>query len=71
MLLILLLLFCSSESLSLQALWELLQLVAFEIPAHLGVTSYTINADVKHALALSSGCWIWFLFPIHAEDCVL
>ena len=59
-------------------LWELLQLIAFQISAHLGVVSYTINAAVMLVWALSPCFWVWFLFPVHwllflirAEDCDL
>lgn len=56
--------------------WELLlllQILAFKIPAHLGLVTYTINIVVKHALALSlpaltSGFQTLFLFPVCAED---
>lgn len=49
-------------------LLELLQLVDFKLPMHLGVTSYTINTNVQPALPLSSGCWIQFLFPHLCRD---
>ena len=52
-------------------LWEILQPVAFKIPAHLGMDFYTVNAEVKCTPALSPGFWIQFLFPIYAEDCDL
>ena len=35
-------------------LYEFLPLVAFKLPAHLGMASYTIYANVKHALGLFS-----------------
>ena len=61
-------------ALVLVILWEhilLLQAIAFKIPAHLGVVSYTIYADVKHTSGLISGCGIQLLFPTAAEDCDL
>ena len=53
-------------------LYEFLPLVAFKLPAHLGMASYTIYANVKLMSSLFSGYGIWLLFPaIPAEDCDL
>ena len=44
-----------ASDLSASVLWELLQLlqpIAFKIPVHLGMVSYTINSIVKCVFAL-------------------
>lgn len=41
--------------------------IAFRLPGDLGLASYTIYADGKHASALFSGCGIWLLFSIPAK----
>ena len=50
-------------------LLEFLQPVDFKLPAHLGMVSYNIYANVVSTLFSCYG--IWLLFSIQAEDCDL
>ena len=52
-------------------LQELLELVAFKLPAQLCMNFYIIYANVKLMSDLSSGGVIWFLYSICAENCDL